>query len=166
IVTGTTTTFNAGVVKYRGEVYYLNYGFELASQFDNLGGEIELGLEATHTSLLTSSVTGDVFTRTDNTTQQPDWVTRFDARYVNEPFRVSYQLLYLDDVLRIPDSTVENDPHPFVSSNVTHNISAQYRWNEALTVRAGIDNVTNEEPSYPTYHYGDVIGRQYFLGAT
>src|SRR5690606_3906856 len=63
IVTGTTTTFNAGVVKYRGEVYYVNYGFELASLFGNVGGEIELGLEATHTSLLTTSVTGDVFTR-------------------------------------------------------------------------------------------------------
>src|SRR5690606_7704876 len=79
IVTGTTTTFNAGVVKFRGEVYYLNYGFELASLFGNLGGEIELGLEATHTSLLTSSVTGDTFTRTDNTTEQPDWVTRLDV---------------------------------------------------------------------------------------
>lgn len=166
IITGTTTTFNAGVVKYRGEVYYLNYAFDLDSLFDNMAGEIELGLEATHTSELTTSVTGEVFTRTDNTTEQPDWVTRFDARYIREPFRVSYQVLYLSDVLRIPDATIENDPNPFVSSNVTHNLSAQYRWNEALTLRAGIDNLTNEEPSYPTYHYGDIIGRQYFLGAT
>ncbi|HZD52166.1 MAG TPA: TonB-dependent receptor, partial [Woeseiaceae bacterium] len=42
IVTGTTTTFNAGVVKYRGEVYYLNYRFDVDSLFDGAGGEVEL----------------------------------------------------------------------------------------------------------------------------
>jgi outer membrane receptor protein involved in Fe transport len=106
--------------------------------------------------------------RTDNTVVQPDWVTRFDARYVKEPFRLSYQLRYLDDVLNGPDAstTIENNPHPFISSNVTHDLSAQYQWGEGLTLRAGVDNLTNEEPSYPTLNYGDIIGRRYFLGAT
>lgn len=164
IVTGTTTTFNAGVVKYEGEVYYLNYGFELSSLFDGVGGDVELGLESTHTSLFTTSVTGDAFVRADNTVAQPDWFTRFDASYSNDPFRFTYQLVYLDDALAGPDVTVENNPNPFISKNITHNISAHYRFGE-LTVRAGISNLTDEEPSYPTYHYGDILGRQYFLGA-
>lgn len=164
IVTGTTTTFNAGVVKYRGEVYYLNYGFELASLFDGSAGEIELGIESTHTSLFTTSVTGDAFVRSDNTVAQPDWFTRFDASYSNDPFRFTYQLVYLSDVLAGPDATIENNPHPAISSNITQNVSAQYRFGE-LTLRAGIDNLADEEPSYPTYHYGDILGRRYFVGA-
>ena len=29
-------------------------------------------------------------------------VTRFDARYINDPFRLSYQMRYLSDVLNDP----------------------------------------------------------------
>jgi iron complex outermembrane recepter protein len=33
-----------------------------------------------------------------------------------------------------------------------------------LTVRAGITNLTDKMPSYPTLRYGDILGRRYFLG--
>src|SRR5690606_16925205 len=68
IIEGTTTTVNAGIVRYRGEVYTVNYQVPLESIFTNSDpGTLELGLEATRTSLLTTSVTGASFIRSDNT---------------------------------------------------------------------------------------------------
>lgn len=158
IVTGRTTTFNAGVIKFRGEVYNLNYQFQPTAW-----GEFEIGIEATRTGLLTTSVTGTTFTRTDNTTAQPDWVGRLDLRWTKGPFRATYQLNYRGDVLRVANATVENDPNPFVESNLIHDISGQYDFGK-FAVRAGIANLTDEEPSYPTLNYGDIVGRQWFLG--
>lgn len=165
IVTGTTTTFNAGVVKFRGEVYNINYNFPLSSIFGGADvGRLELALEATHTSLLTTSVTGDAFIRSDNTVATPAWVGRFDIRYSRGPFRFTYQMVYRDKVLRLPDSTIENDPAPVIAANTVHNISAQYDFGQ-LTLRAGVLNLFDTEPSYPAIAHGDILGRRFYVGA-
>src|SRR3546814_9646658 len=91
----------------------INYAFDLASISGGANpGRLELNAEATHTSLLTTSVTGSSFTRTDNTVDQPDWSGRFTATYINGGFRASYQLAYLDSVLWQPDATIESTPVP------------------------------------------------------
>ena len=108
-------------------------------------------------------MTGTTFTRTDDTTAQPDWSGRLDLRWNKGPWRLTYQLTYLSDVLRAANATVENDPNPFVDANVMHNVSGQYDFG-TLQLRAGINNLTDEEPSYPTLNYGDIIGRQWFVG--
>ena len=33
-------------------------------------------------------------------------------------------------------------------------------------MRAGVQNLFDEGPSYPTTTYGDIIGRRYFIGLT
>ena len=164
IITGRTTTFNAGVVRFRGEVYNLNYIVPLESLFGGSPGRLELGLEATHTALLTTSVTGTTFNRTDNTVAQPDWVVRFDARYQRGPARFTYQIIYLDKVKANGTATIENNPNPIVAANWTHNASVQYEVGR-LTLRAGVSNIFNTPPSYPTVNYGDILGRQYYAGA-
>lgn len=166
IVTGTTTVFNAGVIKYRGEVYNLNYIFRLADLFggDNLG-RMDLSVAATHNSLLTTSVTGDVFVRTDNTIIEPRWSGRFDLRYDNGPFRFTYQLFYLGKARAGPDATIENNPHPMIASNITHSVSAEYDFG-GFKLRGGITNLTDKAPSYPAISYGDILGRRFYVGAT
>ncbi|WP_129793810.1 TonB-dependent receptor domain-containing protein [Sphingosinicella sp. CPCC 101087] len=166
IVTGTTTTFNAGVVRFRGEVYNLNYNFALSSLFggdENLG-RMELGLEATHTSLLTTSVTGATFVRSDNTVATPDWVGRFDMRYVRGPLRATWQIVYRDKVKADPDATIETTSHPFIDSNTVHNASVQYDFGQ-LVLRAGVLNLFDKDPSYPSIAHGDILGRQFYVGA-
>ena len=158
VVTGRQTTFNAGEIIYRGEVYYLNYAF------DTSVGDISLGLEATHTSELSTSVTGTTFNRTDNTVDQPDWAGRFDAVYSTGPLRLTYQLDYLDSVKAEEGATIENTPLPVIDSNITHSISALYSFENGVTLRAGVTNLTDEEPSYPTLAHGDILGRRYFAG--
>ncbi len=164
--TGTTTTFNAGVIRYRGETYNVNYVLPLGGKL----GRLEFEAAATHTSLLESSVTGTVFVRSDGTalspitqTPQPDWVGRFDLRYSNGPFRFTYQAYYLSPAIAAPDATIENNPHPRIDGNTTHSVSFQYEF-DRFAFRFGVNNLTDKEPSYPTLQYGDIIGRQFYAG--
>jgi outer membrane receptor protein involved in Fe transport len=170
--TGTTTTFNAGVIRFRGETYKLNYLLPMDQLFSGSEGRLEFEVAATHTALLESSVTGTVFVRSDNTanspitgTAQPDWVGRFNLRYSSGPFRATYEAFYLSPVLATPDATIENNPNPRIAANVTHSVSFQYDL-ERYAFRFGINNLTDKEPSYPTLNYGDIIGRSFFVGAT
>lgn len=158
VISGRSTTFNAGEIIYRGEVYYLNYAF------DTSVGDFSLGLQATHTSELSTSVTGTTFNRTDNTVDQSDWAGQFDAVYTNGPLRMTYQLDYLSEVLAEEGATIENTPVPVIDSNITHSISALYSFDSGVTLRAGVTNFTDEKPSYPTLGYGDILGRRYFAG--
>ena len=165
IISGRTTTVNAGIVRYRGEVYTVNYLVPLESIFANSNpGRLELGLEATHTSLLTTEVTGSFFERKDNTALQPEWTVRFDARYGYGPFRFTYQLFYMDKVKAKPDATIENNPNPIIASNMTHSISAQYTIGN-MELRAGVSNLFDKQPSYPSIGYGDILGRRFYVGA-
>ncbi|MEH3158353.1 MAG: TonB-dependent receptor [Sphingomonas taxi] len=165
--TGTTTTFNAGVIRFRGETYNLNYLLPLGGN----AGRLEFELAATHTSRLESSVTGTVFVRSDGTavspitsTPQPEWAGRLDLRYVNGPFRASYQAFYLSPAIALPDATIENNPNPRIASNLTHSVSFQFDV-QRMSFRFGVNNLTDKQPSYPTLQYGDIIGRQFFAGA-
>ncbi|MFN3311998.1 MAG: TonB-dependent receptor domain-containing protein [Hyphomonas sp.] len=162
--TGRTTTFNAGEIKFRGEVYYVNYGFDVGDVISGANGFVTLGLEATHMAELTTSVTGTTFVRTDNTVARPDWTARFNAAYRNGPLRLTYQLDYLDDVLALPNATIENNPNPEIDANYVHSISGLYEVREGLTLRAGVTNLFDEAPSYPTLVHGDILGRRYFAG--
>ena len=162
--TGRTTTFNAGEITFRGEVYYANYAFDVNDLFSGATGDVVLGVEATHMAKLNTSVTGTSFTRSDNTVQRPDWTARFNAAYSNGPLRLSYQMDYLDDVLALPDATIENNPNPEIDANYVHSLSGLYEIRDGLTLRAGVTNIFDEGPSYPTFVHGDILGRRYFAG--
>jgi outer membrane receptor protein involved in Fe transport len=176
IVTAKQTTFNAGQVEFRGEVYNATYQFPISRFFPGHDyGTAELNVEATHTSKLEQSVTG--FDRTDfagslvglGGAPNPDWVVRFDARWSMGPFRALYEMYYLPSIKQTPTATIESTPTPIIGSNTRHSISAQYDlparyFGGQYTLRAGIINLTNEEPSYPTRNYGDILGRQYYVG--
>jgi iron complex outermembrane receptor protein len=171
IATGTSTTFNAGIIRYRGETYDLNYAVPLERIFGGNPGKLDLDLTAQHTGLLESSVTGAVFVRSDGTanssitgTPQPTWSGRLNAAYQTGPFRFSYQAFYLGPVIAMPNATIENNPHPRIGANVTHSLSMQVQVKQ-LTFRVGVTNLTDEQPSYPTLSYGDIVGRSFYAGA-
>jgi outer membrane receptor protein involved in Fe transport len=166
IATALSTTFNAGVIQYEGEVYRIDYDVPMSDMFGGDAGNLSLTVEATHTSLLTESVTGTTFTRLHNTAEQPDWVTRFNADYMRGPLQLTYQLFYLSEVLAAPDATIETTPNPVLDSNMTHSLSGLYEINDNWVVRAGVVNLTDEPPSYPNFGYGDILGRRYFVGFT
>ena len=161
--TGRTTTFNAGVIRFRGETYDVSYNLPLSRLFDGAKGTLDLQAVATHTALLETSVTGAVFTRSDRTALQPGWSGRFDLRYTQGPFRFTYEAFYLGPVLAAPNATIENNPNPRLDSNLTHSVSLQWDAGK-LAFRVGVNNLTDKAPSYPSLIYGDIIGRQFFVG--
>ena len=165
VLTAISTTFNAGLVEYRGEYFYLNYQVPMDQLFG--GGYLSFTVDATHNSRYEVSVTGTSFTRFDNTVVQPDWVGRLNINYgfPSIPLQLSYQLYYLSPVLAAPDATIENNPNPNIDSNVTQSLSAQYDIG-AFTLRAGVNNIFDTPPSYPVASYGDIVGRRWFVGVT
>lgn len=166
VISALNTTFNAGQITYRGEVYNINYAFPLGQFFgDRDLGSIELNAEATHTAKLETSVTGFDLTRTDNTVAIPDWSGRFDARYRRGPLRATYTLNYLSEVLSAQGDTIEQREHWLIDANIRHSLSASYDFG-TYVLRGGVNNFTDEEPSYPTRTHGDIIGRYYFMGVT
>ncbi|MBP6878089.1 MAG: TonB-dependent receptor [Phenylobacterium sp.] len=164
IATAMSTTFNAGTVAFRGETYNVNYRFPIGRFFDDADyGELELAVDATHTTRYEQSVTGFDVNRYDGTTRQPDWVVDFDATYSRGPVRLYYSLHYLPEAKVNSFDTIESTPTPEIRENYRHNISAQYDFGK-YTVRGGIINLTDEQPSFPTRNYGDILGRRYYVG--
>lgn len=164
IATGVATTFNAGSVAFRGETYNVNYRFPIGRLFDDADyGELELAVDATHTTRFEQSVTGFDVSRFDGTTRQPDWVVDFDATYSKGPLRLYYALHYLPESKINSFDTIESIPTPRIKENYRHNISAQYDFGK-YKIRGGIINLTDEQPSFPTRTYGDILGRRYYVG--
>jgi iron complex outermembrane receptor protein len=164
VTSGVQEYFNAGSVRFRGETYNVNYSFPVGRFFEGRElGTVELGVEATHVTLLETSVTGFDRSRTDDTIIQPEWTTRFDARYTKGPLRLSYSMFYLPEEPITSFDTIETSPNPVLKANIRHSVSGQYDFGR-YTVRAGVSNLTDEEPSYPSRSYGDILGRQYYLG--
>jgi iron complex outermembrane recepter protein len=154
IITASQQFFNAGFQTYKGETYNINY----------VRPNLSLNLEVTHNDVNEVSVTGSDLTRIAGTTLDPRWVGRFDAAYTWDKLRVTYELYFLPRTLYMATSTAESTPYPWIASNIEHSISASYQATRDLTVRAGITNLTDKMPSYPTLSYGDILGRRYFLG--
>ena len=111
IVTGRTTTFNAGVVKFRGEVYNVNYQFQPGNW-----GKFEVGLEATHTGLLTTSLIGSSINPTTGDYSRGAsgfWVERGEITHAVNEVTVAGNLR--DMLLRI---TPANDARAHLSTRV------------------------------------------------
>ena len=165
IATGTTTTFNAGVIRYRGENYMVDYQFAPGDLFGGQDlGRLQLTASATHNTLLTTSVTGTTFVRTDGTYLSPTWVGRFNAAYSKGPLRLTYQLQYRDRTDAGANASIETTPNPRLARNIVHDVSAMVDLG-TVALRFGVDNLTDKGPSYPQIAYGDILGRRFYAGA-
>ncbi|WP_337180553.1 TonB-dependent receptor domain-containing protein [Sphingopyxis granuli] len=165
IVTGTATSVNAGSYKLKADTFTINYTFPLETIFGGGDkGTLALALQGTHNRFQTETV-GTAVTRSDDTPALPDWVGRFDARYSIGKFKLNYTLNYLSKVKINSTATRENSPDfmPFIAANTRHNISFEYDFG-VLKARAGVNNLTDKMPSFPTNYYGDLVGRSFFVG--
>jgi outer membrane receptor protein involved in Fe transport len=164
--TGRSTTVNAANSVLHAEIYNIDYRLGLNQISSSLPGSLNLVLQATHNTLATTTFAGTT-TRTDGTINLPEWVVRFDARYKSGPFGLNYSLNYLPSSLLTYTSTVENstDGVARVASNARHDISMEYEFDDKLTLRFGVNDITNRRTSFPTTTYGDILGRTAFISA-
>lgn len=164
IETALSTTYNAGQVAYQGEVYNLNYRFRLDDVLGGVNlGRFDLSIEVTHNRKFETSVTGFDHNRLDGSEAMPKWVGRFDARWSRDKLKLFYSVNYMPRTNVTGYSTIENSADPVLQANVRHSISGAYDFGD-VTVRAGVSDLTDEMTSYPSRSFGDIAGRQYFIG--
>jgi outer membrane receptor protein involved in Fe transport len=163
VVAARQSTFNAGLVQYRGEIYNVSYRFPLGALWDKDLGVLELAGEATHTSRYLTSVTGLDRSHAEGTISAPSWRTRLDARYARGPLRLTWSVYRLPSAKSAYTDTIETTPYPIIAANTQHAVSASYDFG-GLTLRGGVTNLTDTAPSFPARNYGDIIGRRWFLG--
>lgn len=166
ITTALSTTVNAAEYRLKAESYALDYQFPLSQFFGGRElGRINLGLQATHNKLQTFTVAGTT-NRTDDTANLPTWIGRANVRYSYERLRLNFTMNYLPSVKINPTATPANSPDlkDRLDSNTRYSVSAEYDLRENISIRAGVENITNVAPSFPTSNYGDVIGRAFFVG--
>jgi iron complex outermembrane receptor protein len=163
--TGVAEYYNAGSLVYRGELYKADYQLPLNRIFfGREWGTVKFSAEATHNGQFAESVTGFDHTSYEGTVSEPSWVERFDLRYAIGHLRVLYSIYHLPSSLLGPGDNVTNSPIPYeVKSNSVQSISAEYDYHQ-VTFRGGIQDITDSLPSFPTRSYGDIIGRQFFVG--
>lgn len=112
-----------------------------------------------------------------NSTTVPEWKHNFRVTARGESWSLSYFMMYVDEnttesvALRGTDPSTVADAT--ADSFVSHTLSGNYYLTESITLRAGIDNITDEEPPYYT-DYDDsntdtslykYVGRNFFFGA-
>ena len=158
--------FNAARVRWSGEIYAVDYRFPIDRFFPVKDwGSVELNLQATHTAVSSTKLEGSAVNRSDGTISDPSWRVRFDLHYSRGPLRLFYSVYYLPQARSQEGATIFNSTVPVVAANAEHTISAQYDFKN-ITFRAGINNLTDQGPSYGTLNYGDIIGRTFVLGAS
>jgi iron complex outermembrane receptor protein len=167
VVTGRTLeAVNAAQIEFRGETYNLRYNTPLNSLFRSSGdwGNVGFNMLGTHVShLSTSFILDGSPTEIGDSAQQPTWVARLDVRYALQKFQFFYTVNYLGRT-QVTNPNSPDALFPFYASNTRHNITASYQFFDHLTLRAGVINLTNTRPSYPSISYGDIVGAQWFVG--
>jgi outer membrane receptor protein involved in Fe transport len=165
LATGLSEYFNAGYLNYRGETYKADYLLPLDRIFNGREwGTFKFSIDATHNSLLAESVTGFDYTAYQGTISEPSWVARLDVRYAIQHLRILYSIYHLPTSLIAPGANMTNSPIPYeVKSNSVQSLSAEYDFHQ-VTFRAGIQDIGDSLPSFPTRSYGDIVGTQFFVG--
>lgn len=158
IVDARSSFINAGVKRYRAQNLGVNYRTGLGP------GRLDAGLKTTHVALNEQSVTGFDRTRIDGTTLQPSWHSKLNLIYQQGPMQFGYFVDYLPSTRSDRNATAETTPHHRIASNIVHSLSFRYQAGQSATLRAGVKNLSDRGPSYPTVHYGDILGRRYYVG--
>lgn len=164
IATALNTTFNAALVQYKGDRFNLNYRFPLSAIVGSEAGTLELSVDATHNRDLRTVVAGTT-TQLAGTTSAPDWVLRTDVRFKIGRFMASYQMIHLPKAKVNSTDTSESTWAPTIPANTRHSVSFSVDV-DRFSYRVGVNNVTDRQVSFPTFNYGDLIGRQFFAGVT
>ncbi len=159
------TDFN---VQYKFEAMELDWSLDWEASYiktwETIGFE---GEEADNQVGIASSGSGSI----------PEWKHNFGARVSGEDWTIAYNIMYVDELV---DTYVANGGDaadlysPTADAFASHTVSATYHLNDNVVIRAGIDNLTDEEPPYYSsyddsntdttlYQY---IGRNFFLGTT
>ena len=108
----------------------------------------------------------------------PEWKHNLGLSVYGDDWSVSYNAMYVNSLVTESVALFDKDPADFYApeadSFISHTISGSYQLNEHVSLRGGVDNLTDEEPPYYS-DYDDAntdttlykyVGRNFFVGTT
>lgn len=109
----------------------------------------------------------------DGEAEAPEWQAVFDLGWELGPFFVSYEFSWFDETARYSPETVAGEPdiadsrYLEFSAHEVHDLYARYSLDDGLSLYAGINNVTDEQPDIGmTYYPVSAVGRFFYAGLT
>jgi outer membrane receptor protein involved in Fe transport len=122
------------VARYSTDVSFGNLDFELS-----MSKLSDLTIESTLTdgSILVEDKAGTSPSRES----YPEWRGLLRAQWSQDAWSANYSARYIGDTTEFPSGTPRDIP-----SVTYHNIAGIYQFNDAWTVRVGIDNVADKQP--------------------
>lgn len=168
IISSETGYVNAGYTNFRGITYSVDYDvpLDLFLPFED-SGRLQLGADFFNTKLLENSVSGLGFDldRQSGELETPNWKGQIKARYTRGGWTAAWYANYISSAKFDNLFTIEDRDLLGVPSYFRHDFSAQYRFSDKVTVRAGVNNVFDKEPPIMGGANYDIFGRFYFVGA-
>ncbi|MGH6966669.1 MAG: TonB-dependent receptor domain-containing protein [Phenylobacterium sp.] len=168
-VTSVTTGYvNAGYTNFRAVSYAASY---TRPMFDNQ--QLTLSLDVLNTQDLESSVSGLGFdlVQSAGALSTPRWKGQAKISYMIDRLTLNWATNYVGRVRFNNTATIEDQFPLRLDSYFRSDLSAQYRLKDAVTLRAGVNNIFDQLPNSlatgQTSSSGagyDVIGRAYYAG--
>lgn len=156
-----------------GRIETAGVDFRVAYQFDWNGNWIALGLTGNWIDRLDryfDPVNTGLVNPGLKELGVPEWAGLFSAGWTRDRFTLDYRMQYIGEqavasVIQVERIDVEFGPAGWAEDYFVHDLSASYRWRDALTFYGGVNNLTDEEPYLASSAYPvSGMGRYYFLG--
>ncbi|MBU1375706.1 MAG: TonB-dependent receptor [Alphaproteobacteria bacterium] len=171
------TNQNVASVKVEGWDYAISYGFHTADLLGKDYGDIALRLDATWMYGFTlQGLPGQAYTQLANTINNglPEWKANGQIRWSNDKASVTWATLWIDSMIA-NNALQPNQLNPYKTGDYfRHDLRVTYRYNDQLTMRAGLINVFDRHPpalpetfngTAPGASQYDNRGRYLFIGA-
>lgn len=161
---------NAGFTNFEALTLTGDYHFALEDVgVTAIPGDIGLNAMVQYTNKLETSVSGLGYDLDSSNGEygNPKWRGRFTVAYSTDSLNLAWTTNYLSAARYNVTYTSEDRDILGVGDYFRHDLTGSYAINETVTVRAGVTNVFDREPSYPLGYQGlyDIIGRSFFFGA-
>jgi len=182
IVTGRTTSLNAGLSEYQSIQFQVAYNFDIAdaltasklfknrdyssSDFGNLDFRVNALRSIENTTQTLDALPID----TISTFADPTWSGNFDTTYTRGPWRAFWRASFQDaptfNVLQNSFVLDANDQIIEFGGRVIHNASLSYTFNEKTSLQIGVNNVTDRKVDDAAFAAGfftvvEQLGRSY-----
>jgi len=168
---------NVASVKVEGWDGSIAYGFDTEDVIGRDWGDLAFRLDATWMyRFALQGLPGQAYVQFANTITNatPEWKANASVRWRRDNYSFTWSTLWIDSMI-ISQTQQQSALNPFMTGDYyRHDLRATYRFNDQVSVRAGIINVTDEYPPYaPEVFAGtgtgssqyDNRGRFFFVGA-
>lgn len=167
--------FNFAGLRARGVDFQASYRFELEDLVGHDWGSLNLSLAGNYLIRrqdFTSPTDPNAAVNIDGTANNPRVRFRTNTTWTNGPLQISWRVDFQRGVpvIRIRDILTNPDSRDYEFLSVPdfwqHDLSARYNVSDDVTLRAGITNLFDAEPTIQAglQDQFDLFGRRYFVG--